>query len=351
MFKTRFESVGLYTPEKILSTRDLLSQMETKPLFDLEELTGIKNRRVRSESEDSYTLAIAAAEDCLKNSRYEASELDVIIYAAITRYKGTLKFYAEPAMSLFIKNKLGARSSMNFEITSACASMFAGAYVLDNMIKAGVVQNGMVVSGECITPNSETAVKEIKDPIDDQFASLTLGDAGAAFILDKSQDDKEGIDFIEFVTVAEFSDLCFGMPSELRPASAMYTKAVEIHQEVIKRFPLLQEEILKKYGMKPSDYDFIIPHQTSIRAIKSGLKAHREYGNYSKEEMPEALFSLQEYGNTASTAHFVVLYNSLKEKIIKEGSRVGFHAFASGITFGFISATIGALKVDHGNID
>ena len=93
MVKTRFESVGLYTPEKILSTRDLLSQMETEPWFDLEDLTGIKNRRVRSESEDSYTLATAAAEDCLQNSRYKASERDVIIYSAITRFKGALNFY------------------------------------------------------------------------------------------------------------------------------------------------------------------------------------------------------------------------------------------------------------------
>jgi len=349
LVKTRFESVGLYTPEKIVSTVDLLSQMEKAPWFDLEELTGIKNRRVRSESEDSFTLAIAAAQDCLKNSRYEASELDVIIYAAITRYKGFLKYYIEPAMSLFIKNELGARSAMNFEITCACASMFTGAYVLDNMIKADVVRNGMVVSGECITPNSETAVKEIKGPIDDQFASLTLGDAGAAFILDKSPDNKEGIDYIEFVTVAEFADLCFGMPSEFRPGSAMYTKATEIHQETTKRFPLLQEEVLKKYGKKPSDYDFIIPHQTSVRAIKAGLKAYREYGGYSPEEMPEALFALQEYGNTSSTSHFVTLYKALKEKKIKEGSRVGFHVFASGITIGFASATIGALKVEHGD--
>jgi 3-oxoacyl-[acyl-carrier-protein] synthase-3 len=103
--------------------------------------------------------------------------------------------------------------------------------------------------------------------------------------------------------------------------------------------------------MKISDYDFIIPHQTSIRAIKSALRADREYGKYSEDESPEALLVLQEYGNTASTSHFVALYQGLKEKKIKEGSRVGFHAFASGMTFGFASATIGALKVEHGDID
>ena len=38
--------------------------------------------------------------------------------------------------------------------------------------------------------------------------------------------------------------------------------------------------------------------------------------------MPRALNSLDEYGNTASTAHFVVLYDHLRKKAIGPGTKL-----------------------------
>lgn len=120
-----------------------------------------------------------AATDCLKNSRYEARDLDIIIYSGITQMKGSAnKFLYEPAMSLYIKNQLGAESAMNIDISNGCAGMLNGVYILDAMIKSGTVRNGMVVDGECITSAAEAAIKEIENVFDEQFASLTLGMQG-----------------------------------------------------------------------------------------------------------------------------------------------------------------------------
>ena len=56
MIKGQFESLGVYFPDRVVSTQELIDQMPTKPFFDLESLTGVKNRRWRSDSQDSYTL-------------------------------------------------------------------------------------------------------------------------------------------------------------------------------------------------------------------------------------------------------------------------------------------------------
>ncbi|MCG8617118.1 MAG: hypothetical protein MI802_12945, partial [Desulfobacterales bacterium] len=173
--KTRFESIGTYLPEKVVSTKELMAKGEADffKLVDLQEITGIENRHVRSDCEDSYTLALDAATECLKNSRYEAKDLDMIIYTGITQMKGSAKkFLYEPAMSLFIKNKLGAQSAQNIDISNGCAGMLNGVYILDAMIKSGTIRNGMVVDGECITSAAEAAIKEIDNVFDEQFASL-----------------------------------------------------------------------------------------------------------------------------------------------------------------------------------
>ena len=214
MIKAQFESLGVYLPDRVVTTQELIDQMPAKPLFDLEFLTGVKDRRWRSEAQDSYTMAMAAAEDCLKKSGYEADDLDVIICASISHFKSGLNLWMKPDMSKFLKKSLGLRpDAMSFSITNACAGMLTGVHILNNMIRTGAVKTGMVISGECITPISETAIKEIREPIDPQFASLTVGDSGVALIMDRAADENEGIDFIEFMTIADFADLCLAMPS------------------------------------------------------------------------------------------------------------------------------------------
>lgn len=345
MEQSRFESLGVYLPEKIVSTAELIEQMEHKPQFDLEDLTGIKNRRWRSESEDSSSLALTAARTCLEHSQYDVSNLDVIINTSITRFKDGLKYWLEPTMSKFLKSALGLREeALNFDISNACSGMFTGVSILSDMIDSGMVKNGMVVSGECITPITETAIKEITEPIDEQFASLTVGDSGAAVIMDRSKDINEGISFSKYMSLAEHADLCFGMPSVKNSGIAMYTNAMEIHKQVIDRLPVLIKHFVEQNNIVVNDIDYIIPHQTSDRAIKAAFD--RCKGDYIGNTIPEILISLNDFGNTSTTSHFVVLHDYIKKGKIKEGSNVLFFILASGIVIGFVLAKIGKLEVN-----
>jgi 3-oxoacyl-[acyl-carrier-protein] synthase-3 len=139
MTETRFESIGAYLPETRVSTRDLMSKMSFEPPFDLQQITGIEHRRVhdkRAESfEDSFALAHKAAKDCLSRSKYGAEQLDVIISASITRYKGGgYDNYFEPSFALYLRKALGAKNATYFDVSNACAGMMSGVYMLDRMI-------------------------------------------------------------------------------------------------------------------------------------------------------------------------------------------------------------------------
>ena len=83
MTKARFESIGAYIPNKRVSTAELTEEMNIPPQFDLEAITGIKTRSWKEDKDDSYTMAIDAANSCLENSKYEADDLDIIIFLSL----------------------------------------------------------------------------------------------------------------------------------------------------------------------------------------------------------------------------------------------------------------------------
>ncbi len=338
---TRIESLGVYLPDKEVTTDELISRMDIAPLFDLQKLTGVKSRRWRAEHEDCHTLAMAALQRCLTRSGYEAQDIDIIICTSITRFQNGIKFVLEPGLSSFLKDKLGMRAdALNFDVTNACAGMFTGVQILDQMIKSGAVRTGIVVSGECITPISETALKEISSPIDDQFASLTVGDSGAAIIMDGNGNDDNCIEFCELMTLAQFADFCYGMPSDKNAGVAMYTKAMEIHGTVIQRLPRTLGHMSRKYQLDGADVDHVIPHQTSERAIRTALELCQEtFG-----QLPDICVSLDRVGNTSSTSHFVVLEDYINQRKIQPGQRILMLVLASGIVLGVASVKVGTIQ-------
>ncbi|MFI9503022.1 3-oxoacyl-ACP synthase III family protein [Nocardia sp. NPDC052566] len=349
MSHSRFESLGAYLPSKIVTTQELIDQLKVPPSFDLEKITGVKERRVHDTNpdsyEDSFAIAIKAAQDCLSRSRYDASELDVIISASITRSKDATRMYMEPSFAGAIGRHLGAKKAITFDVSNACAGMLTGTYILDRMIRSGAARNGLVVSGEAITPISDTAANEISAKYDPQFASLSVGDSGAAVVLDQATDENDVIHYIEMMTAAEYAQLCLGMPSDKSQGIALYTDNRKMHNE--DRFLLgtnTQRTFLEARGSSfaEENFDYIIHHQFGAAAIPwMNAIAEREFGT----PMPPDLRVIEKYGNTSTTSHFIVLHDQLSEQNIPAGAKLLMIPAASGIVTGFLSTTISSLKV------
>lgn len=340
MIKSRFESIGVHLPAKKVSTDELISQMTNQPEFSLEKITGIKNRLWASEKETSFTMAVDSAKNALKKSKYKAADLDIIISCSIARFVEKRVMHYEPSLSLMIKRELGADKAICFDVSNACAGMFSGLLILDAMIKSGAVKNGMVVSGEEISCIAETAALEVKDSYDPQFGSLTVGDAGAALILDQSVDDNDVIDRIELLSTSEYSELAIGMPSNESNRFAMYASNSKMHsEERLQIWPNFQSDMLKKMQTSFAEerYDYIVQHQVGMNFIKKILKVGAEKFD---TEMPESLAVLDECGNTSSTAHFLVLHDQLEKKKYKPGAKILFVPAGSGFVTGFVSARI-----------
>jgi 3-oxoacyl-[acyl-carrier-protein] synthase-3 len=344
---TRLESVGMALPEHRLSTDELMASTRHRTRIDLERLTGIRERRVCGPDETSLSLAIDAARDCLARSRYRGADLDMVIDASITRYVDGTTHRFEPPLSLSVKEAIGAHGATSFDISNACAGMLTGVFVLNDLIRRGTIRRGMVVSGERITGLGANAARSIRNILSPQLASLTLGDAGAAVIVDRAVGPPAGILIAGFTTLAEHSRLCLGMPALHHPGAVMFTRARKIHDVAMESGPPLLEDVLGAAGLSLGDIDWLIPHQTSVRAIKAG---ERVLAERTGEKPRHVAITVDELGNTASTTLFVALHKLLDEHALHAGDKVLLLSVASGLQVGVVVFQVDELEVTHGEL-
>ncbi|MFG1930721.1 3-oxoacyl-ACP synthase III family protein [Mycobacterium sp. NPDC048908] len=349
-FRTRVAGAGRHLPATHLTTAELMATTRHHTHIDLERLTGIHERRVSVGDEDSYSLAASAALDCLDRASRSPESIDVVISCSITKFRGGLTQWLEPSMSSFVAGAIGATHAMTFDVSNACAGMLTGVTVANNWIRQGTVERVLVVSGEYISQLGQNAARHIRNIMSKELASLTLGDAGAALLLERAEPGSGGITMAGFTTVADYSRLCLAYPKGHEPAARMFTDARGIHKAAMSNTPLLLHEVLDAVGISIHDIDHVITHQTSARAIRKGMaKMAASFG-----EMPrhDAVITVDRYGNTASTTHTVALVEELDAGHIKAGETVALIALASGLEIGVVLLNLDEELVNrYGHID
>lgn len=327
---SRIESIGIKLPEKKVSSSSITNLMKLIPSIKLELISGIKERRHCSDNEDTITLALEAAYDCLSYSSYKPEDLEMIIFCGISKLRNDLTYYYEPSISCILKKKLKATGALNFDIVNACAGMVTGINIANNYIQTGIVTNCMIISGEYISSISDNAVKNIITPLSSELASLTIGDAGAAVILEHTS-EKDGFEIINMKTHGQHSKLCIAKLSNKFPGSQMFTQMQKLFKVSMSCAPDFLEKSLTESGLNYNDIDILIPHQTSKRAIIQGANFIRKHFN---SEPREVIINIDLMGNTASTTHLLALYKLLKENRVRSNDRIMLLSFASGLIIG-----------------
>jgi 3-oxoacyl-[acyl-carrier-protein] synthase-3 len=346
----RLESVGRCLPATRLTTAELMASTRHRTRIDLERLTGIHERRVSDGRHDSLTLAVDAAADCLSRSRHRPEDLEAVVSCSITKYRDGLVQWIEPPMSVAVAESIGAANATTFDLANACAGMLTGVFVVANRIRRGEIRCGMVVSGEYISRLGVNAAAHVRSVLSRELASLTLGDAGAAVILERAPAGTRGIELAGFTTVSRHSRLCLAYPARRDRGARMFTDSRAIHRAAVADMPFLLHEALDAAGLTLGDVDVVIPHQTSVRAIGKGMgKVCEALGDAPRNR---AVVTVDRYGNTASTTHFVALAEELEAGHVRAGDRVALVALASGLEIGLVLFTADEELVEaHGNHD
>jgi 3-oxoacyl-[acyl-carrier-protein] synthase III len=345
-YTSRFAAIGALVPERRVSSDELMASTKHRTHIELERLTGIHEHHVVGEGEDSYTLALGAARDALAHWDGAPEDLDMLIVSSISRHVGGLRLQLEPPVSVPLKEALGARRAISFDLSNACAGMLTGVFILNDLIRQGRIRRGMVVSGEYISDLGINAARQVRTVMSKQLASLTLGDAGAAAILERAPEGAPGIEVAGFTTLSEHSRLCLAFPAKIGRGESMYTDARAIHKVAIEALPSLLREVFDEADLEFDEIDYLIPHQTSARAIKKGMKDVSEHLGAAPQHV---VVTVDEFGNTASTTHFVALRKYLREGRFAGEDRVLLLALASGLEVGVVIFKVDQLVGHYGH--
>ena len=330
---TIIESIGVYLPPHSFSTEEILKGCKNKIQFPLENITGIRTRRMAGKAEFSIDLAKNAVADCLAKSKYHPGDMDLLICCNISRWDGPGMISFEPCTSIKLKKHFGFARALVFDIANACAGMFTGIYIMDALISSGAIQRGMVVSGEYITHLTQTAQREIESFMDSRLACLTLGDAAAALILEKGTESLAGFQEFDLQTFGRYSPYCIAQASE-HGGFVMHTDSVNLTDVAIKSGATHAMNTLQQAEWPPDSFQHLVMHQTSRMTLNS---ASREINRLLKTRVSHddnTINNLEERGNTASTAHFIAIADHIVNKRIHTGDKIVFSISASGLTIG-----------------
>ncbi|MGD1236892.1 amino acid adenylation domain-containing protein [Mycobacterium seoulense] len=333
---TVIESLGVYLPARTVSTKTVMAECANEIRIPLERLTGIKNRRVAGQDEFSIDLARKAAEDCLSRSSYRREEIDLIIACNISRCDGLgHRFTFEPSTSSRLRDQCGLVNALAFDISNACAGMFTGITVADAFLQTGLVRSAMVVSGEYISHLTETAQKEIEGPMDPRLACLTLGDAGAAVILERGPNNRVGFHDIDMTTLSRYSRLCIAKATEAPHGGAiMLTDSVTQTAIAVKHAVPYVAAVMQRHGWRPETCDHLLMHQTSEASLNDAVVAVNRMFGPGAAHRGNTIYNVAERGNTATTTHFVALNDYILSNRINSGDNVVFSITGSGQTVG-----------------
>ncbi len=336
MAHTVIESLGTYLPPKVVSTDELLNNCVKPIRFPLAKLTGIKNRRMAGETEFSIDLARQAVADCLAKSKYNPGDIDLLICGNISRYnRPNLQFSFEPSNALQLRHYFGFNNAIVFDIDNACTGLFTAIYIIDAFLKAGLIRRGMAVSGEYISHLSLSAQKELENYMDSRLACLTVGDAGAALILEQTPDQCYGFHEFDLFTLGHYSRDCIGKVSDRDHCGAiMYTDAVKVSAVNMQHAVAHAGHIIERSGWPLDSFEHIIIHQTSGTTIRD---AAREINSYFGREVctqENVINNIAERGNTATTTQMVAIMDHIRSGRINSGDNAVLGITGSGATIG-----------------
>ena len=340
---TTVESLGVYLPEREVTTRAVVKGCRRRVLVPLERMTGIRSRRMAGETEFSADLAKHAVARCLAQSRHHPSAIDLIVAANISKQDSPDTFNLEPAAATMLRKHFGLHGALAFDLGNACAGVFTAILVVDELIRRGDVRRALVVSGEYITHLTDTAQRELNGIQDQRLACLTLGDAGICLLLEQG----EGFEFLDLYTVPEHADLCIAHSAETHGA-IMFTDSVALARAALSDI-VAHYHALVTDGRVVDDPRYIIPHQTSSNSIKEATRmTNRRFGR-TVCHTGNMVDNLKHRGNTATTSHWVALKDLIDDTAVEPGQRVLFSIQASGITIGLAQYRVGEFAAAGAN--
>ena len=311
---------GSYLPEKVLTNTELSKTMDTTDEW-IRQRTGIEQRHVAAEDQNTSDLAVEAGRIALENADLVPDDLDAIIIATTTPDD------TFPATAASVQAKLEARNAFAFDVQAVCAGFVYALDVGDSLIKSGKADKVLVVGAETFT--------RILD-WEDRTTAVLFGDGAGAVVLEASDHQDYGILSTALFTDGRFRDLLYvdGGVSNTGDIGHVRMKGNEVFRHAVEKLSASLDAALSRSSLTPSDIDWLVPHQANVRIIDSMQKK-------LKMDTDKVIRTVAYHANTSAASIPLALHQAVTEGKIKPGHVIAFEAIGGGLTWGAALARFG----------
>jgi 3-oxoacyl-[acyl-carrier-protein] synthase-3 len=132
---------GSYLPRRVLPNSELSRMVDTSDEWIIQR-TGIRERHIAAEGENTSDMAIAAAREALAAAGVDAQSIDLIVLATSTPDN------TFPASAVQIQAGLGLTRGAAFDLQAVCSGFVFGLATVDGLIRTGAFKRALVIGSE-----------------------------------------------------------------------------------------------------------------------------------------------------------------------------------------------------------
>jgi 3-oxoacyl-[acyl-carrier-protein] synthase-3 len=323
---------GKYVPEKVLTNADFEKMVDTTDEW-ITSRTGIKERRIRAEGENSSDMSVKSGMAALDKAGLTPKDLDLIIVACSS------PDYLVPGVATIVQHKLGATCGA-FQISAGCAGWVYALVTASQFIQSGAMNRVLVIGTEILSMGIDYT---------DRTTCVLFGDASASVVL-------EATDKVAGVLACELGSDGSGAMSLYVPAAgsamplAQHTQEIldtkgmylrmdgpEVFKFATRVLSSSMKRVLDKAGLLAEDIQLFIPHQANLRIIETAARMMRQ-------PLEKFMVNLQKYGNTSAASVPLALVEAFEEGRCKPGDKVLMCAFGAGLTWASALVQLGEVE-------
>jgi 3-oxoacyl-[acyl-carrier-protein] synthase III len=312
---SRIIGTGSYLPEKVLTNRDLEKLVDTSDEW-IYTRTGIRQRHIAADNENSSDLALAASRRALDAAGLKPDDIDLLIVATTT---SDMVF---PSTACLLQAKLGMTRGAAFDLQAVCSGFVYALATADQFMKSGQYRHALVVGAEVYS-----RILDWKD----RSTCVLFGDGAGAVVLGKS--DKPGIVAARLHSDGRYAHI-LSVPGGVSGGAIAGRPLLQMEGNTVFKFAVkvlgeVADETLEAAGLGRSDIDWLIPHQANIRIIQATAK---KLGL----SMERVITTVDRHANTSAASVPLALDSAVRDGRIRPGQHVLLEGVGGGITWGAV---------------
>jgi 3-oxoacyl-[acyl-carrier-protein] synthase III len=308
-------SVGAYLPARIITNDELAKTVDTTDEWIVQR-TGIKQRHIAAEGENTSDLATAAGRRALENAGLTPEDIDLIIVATTTP---DMTF---PATAAVVQQKLGMHHGAAFDLQAVCSGFVYAVGTADSYLKNGMAKRVLVIGAE--------TTSRILD-WNDRATCVLFGDGAGAVVMELGKDQvaERGILATSLRSDGHYWNKLYtdGGPSMTQSMGHIRMEGREVFKHAVGMISDVIVDVLQKTGHKIEDVDWMVPHQANKRIID---------GSAAKLGIPpeKTVITVDRHANTSAASVPLALNTAVADGRIKRGDLVLIEAMGGGFTWG-----------------